>query len=662
MAKRGEWVPVKRGDHERVLITDTLPFETPIIFSGDGFYTRLRKQSSSGRIHSDLVDMLVLRKAPKQKPVTIPFTYKVRKGVSDFRKLAALHPSALWDVRKFYEKFDEWMIFECSRSPFSIRAPFKVSGSFYERNDADAVNQFKLGQVNTADIDSRSRYNPSYFSYRGFTRLYRFFSSGDFVDLEQRYSRLRTLDVSRCFDSIYTHSIAWALKGKMLAKEGKSGGTSANAFDELMRNVNHGETAGIVIGPEVSRIFAEMIFQAIDMIAIRGLERKNYHYEREYSIRRYVDDVFVFANSDAILRDVCDHYTDAMAEFNLYGNPLKVRSVERPFATSKTIIIDKARLLLDHLSAQLFENYNQKRNRLRPAEIWRSDRVATDFLAAVKSICLDAGGDYHELSSYLISALCERARRLVTRKRPMDEREQEKYRTVISIVLRLMFFIYTVAPTVNASYRMALGIVLLLRFARRRLLFESPAIEELIYSESLKSLRAIARHRSVALSTFVSLESINLLLVIRELGDIYLIPPSLIEELFTSGHGPDRSHEWCYFDLVSCLFYIGDRTEYAALRKEIDGEVDRRLSDLTDVGRNGERAYLFLDMLACPHVADVRKKAWITAFRTQFSLPTYSAKEIQAFLASSRQSPWFINWEGVDILTMLQKKEVVRVY
>jgi hypothetical protein len=250
----------------------------------------------------------------------------------------------------------------------------------------------------------------------------------------------------------------------------------------------------------------------------------------------------------------------------------------------------------------------------------------------------------------------------VRRKKTVDEKEQEKYLTVISIVLRLMFFIYTVAPTVNASYRMALGIVLLLRFTRRRLPRESPEIEELIYSESLKCLSAQSRQRSVALSTFVSLESINLLLVIRELADACLIPATLMEELFTSGHGPNRSREWCYFDLVSCLFYIGGRTEYAALRKEVDAEVDRRLSDLADVARSGEKAYLLLDMLACPHVADVRKKVWIDAFRTQFSLPIYSAAEVQSFLMASRHSPWFINWEGVDILTMLQKKEVVRVY
>ena len=662
MAKRGEWVPVKRGDHERVLITDTLPFETPIIFSGDGFYIRTKRKSNSGRIHADLVDMLVLRKGGKPPPETIPFSYKIRHRVSDFRKLGVLHPSALWAVKEFYEEFDEWMIFECRRSPVSIRAPFRVSGTYYERSDADAVNRFKMGQVSTSDIDSLSRYNPSYFSYRGFTRLYRFFSSDDFGDLEKRYAVLRTLDVSRCFDSIYTHSIAWALLGKKLAKMNKKAKSTAKRFDDLMMYVNHGETNGIVIGPEISRIFAEIIFQTVDLAAIRSLESRNYRHGREYTIRRYVDDVFIFADSDAVAEQARDVYMDALAEFNLYSNPLKMTAIPRPFTTTKTVIIDKTRLLIESLSAQIFESYDKDRSKLHPARVWRSSRVTADFLTAIKSICHEAKAGYHDLSSYLISALCDRARRLVSSRKVADEQEEKRYRTAIGILLRLLFFAYTVAPTVNASYRMALGIVLLMRFARRKLPHESPAIEQLVYSEALACLRAQAQHKSGAFSRFVSLESINLLLVLRELGDAYRVPAHLTEKLFALGDGPEGCAEWCYFDIVSCIFYIQRHPEYASLRKAVDDEVDRRLSDLTDVERSAEKAYLFLDMLTCPYVVDARKRLWIDAFCSQFSLLPYSAAEVQQFLGASLQSPWFINWEGVDILTMLQKKEFVRVY
>jgi hypothetical protein len=353
---------------------------------------------------------------------------------------------------------------------------------------------------------------------------------------------------------------------------------------------------------------------------------------------------------------------DALAEFNLYSNPLKMTAIPRPFTTTKTVIIDKTRLLIESLSAQIFESYDKDRSQLHPARVWRSSRVTADFLTAIKSICHEAKAGYHDLSSYLISALCDRARRLVSSRKVADEQEEKRYRTAIGILLRLLFFAYTVAPTVNASYRMALGIVLLMRFARRKLPHESPAIEQLVYSEALACLRAQAQHKSGAFSRFVSLESINLLLVLRELGDAYRVPAHLTEKLFALGDGPEGCAEWCYFDIVSCIFYIQRHPEYASLRKAVDDEVDRRLSDLTDVERSAEKAYLFLDMLTCPYVVDARKRLWIDAFCSQFSLLPYSAAEVQQFLGASLQSPWFINWEGVDILTMLQKKEFVRVY
>lgn len=35
-------------------------------------------------------------------------------------------------------------------------------------------------------------------------------------------------------------------------------------FDSLMQRMNYNETNGILIGPEVSRIFSEIILQAVD--------------------------------------------------------------------------------------------------------------------------------------------------------------------------------------------------------------------------------------------------------------------------------------------------------------------------------------------------------------------------------------------------------------
>jgi hypothetical protein len=398
------------------------------------------------------------------------------------------------------------------------------------------------------------------------------------------------------------------------------------------------------------------------LTAIRNLEKQNLRHGQEYSLRRYVDDIFIFASSTAIAERVSECYADAMAAFNLYSNPNKMRTIPRPFATTRSSIIDKTRLLLESLCSDLFADYKQGRSQLLPSEIWRTSRIIGDFLTAIKSICLDARGTYYDISSYLISAFCERMKRLVKRSKPLSEEEEVGYRKVMNVMLRLMFFLYAAAPSVNASYQMALGMVLALRFARRRLAHECPVIEELIYSEAIKCLDAQAEHKSVALSTFVSLESINILLALRELGDAYLIPTKLAERLFSWGGHPDGWTGKCYFDIAACMYYIGTRPEYAQIRSALDVEVDKRLSNLADLSENAERAYLFLDMLTCPHINNTQKEIWINKFRAKFSLPVYTAAEIQSFLTASVKCSWFINWEGVDILTMLQKKEVVRVY
>ena len=53
------------------------------------------------------------------------------------------------------------------------------------------------------------------------------------------------MDIARCFYHIYTHTIAWAVKGKEQAKELIGKETFENAFDTLMQHANYNETNGI---------------------------------------------------------------------------------------------------------------------------------------------------------------------------------------------------------------------------------------------------------------------------------------------------------------------------------------------------------------------------------------------------------------------------------
>lgn len=109
------------------------------------------------------------------------------------------------------------------------------------------------------------------------------------------------VDISKCFPSIYTHSIGWAVKNKRLAKaKPRVYGDFDGNFDNLMQIMNYRETNGIIIGPEVSRIFSEIILQKIDLNLIDKMNGLDLKVSKDFDFRRYVDDYFIFYRSDKV--------------------------------------------------------------------------------------------------------------------------------------------------------------------------------------------------------------------------------------------------------------------------------------------------------------------------------------------------------------------------
>lgn len=71
------------------------------------------------------------------------------------------------------------------------------------------------------------------------------------------------VDVSKCFPSIYTHAIPWALVGKTAAKQ-KLKGTWYNELDHRLQFMKDRETHGLLIGPHASNIISEILLCKID--------------------------------------------------------------------------------------------------------------------------------------------------------------------------------------------------------------------------------------------------------------------------------------------------------------------------------------------------------------------------------------------------------------
>jgi hypothetical protein len=70
-------------------------------------------------------------------------------------------------------------------------------------------------------------------------------------------------DIARFYGSLYTHSLPWALNGKLAAKASRRGGF-ANDLDEALRNCQDGQTLGIPVGPDTSFVVSEIVASSID--------------------------------------------------------------------------------------------------------------------------------------------------------------------------------------------------------------------------------------------------------------------------------------------------------------------------------------------------------------------------------------------------------------
>lgn len=470
---------------------------------------------------------------------------------------------------------------------------------------------------------------------------------------------MRSIDVTKCFESIYTHTLSWAVKDKAFAKKNiPNDATFAESFDRLMQGANHNETNGIVIGPEVSRIFAEIILQEVDRRAVAAIAKKcKYEFGVEFSIRRYVDDIYIFADNAVVAKEVEKIYSDQLLAFNLHINPSKIEEVSRPFVTHKSRLIHLAGVhandFFDKFLADGGDYLSLVPRRIR--SIWR---LTHSFIENIKSLCSYSQATYDEVASFLISVLSERIKKLVAPKViKLTDHDEFNYRDAFVVLLEVMFFLYKVSPSVTASYKISTSIILTIRFSRMHLPAVEMAIAQRIFDLTSVLLGDLKNAGGNQVEDFLHLESLNVVLASRELGAHYLLAERDLSMLFRQGE------KQTYFSIVSCLYYVRDSLNYKQLREYMISRADDLLKDLGDIKVNSEKAHLLLDLCGCPYVPLKTRKVWIRrAFKAcQIAEPT--AAQYSKFEAEFASYRFFVDWSGrVDLLTTLEKKELKQAY
>lgn len=134
------------------------------------------------------------------------------------------------------------------------------------------------------------------------------------IDLATRHDRYATADVRAFFHSVYTHAIPWAIYGKTWAKENRQNNHYGNLLDLYCRNAQDGQTIGLPVGPDTSRLIAEVIASAMDVKITKQLGLTT----RDAS--RYVDDYTIAVEPNLSGDGVISAVRQAAASFELELN------------------------------------------------------------------------------------------------------------------------------------------------------------------------------------------------------------------------------------------------------------------------------------------------------------------------------------------------------
>lgn len=144
------------------------------------------------------------------------------------------------------------------------------------------------------------------------------------VELLSKYGRYVKTDIARFYPSIYTHSIAWSIVGKSVAKANlhTTGfkNSFANRIDAAVRAGQEGQTIGIPIGPDTSRVISELVAIEIETELLKALPDW-----KKRSVR-YVDDMLIGVDEKESDADILSKLSAALYEYELELNAGKTKT------------------------------------------------------------------------------------------------------------------------------------------------------------------------------------------------------------------------------------------------------------------------------------------------------------------------------------------------
>lgn len=235
---------------------------------------------------------------------------EVLRGKKGFSKIPNAEPEIISKPKRFYERRNI-----CITHP----VPQALLAQEIAQN-WKTIQKWLSRQIFSEDRISVSNTSQSAIKAINF-QLHR--AKIDFIEATADW--LIKTDIARFYPSIYTHSIPWAAYGKQRVKNSLKtyNGSLADRIDILVRSCNRNQTVGIPIGPETSRILAEIISSRIDHDFSAHFSNKYQHGISPDTVDRLQDDWTLRATSQEEAENILSVIIKCYREYGLDINGTK---------------------------------------------------------------------------------------------------------------------------------------------------------------------------------------------------------------------------------------------------------------------------------------------------------------------------------------------------
>ncbi len=718
---------------ERVLLSDMLPYELPLIFSNRYFYRFLVKNGihvngdkiiwnenvSDGTLQilafilgANMSNMKVNGyvtcddSSLKKNFQTIPFSYRILHKPTKSRELSLIHPRNQILMVDFYDRYKSLMLYYCSLDKYSLRYPNKVACYFYYR---DKLHKTLIGRkTDSLELFFNEYENlRTFFSYKRYNNIYKFYEDYRYQRAEKKFAHLLKFDIQGCFDSIYTHSIAWATGGgKDIYKESfrSEDNTFGSKWDRQMQLMNYNETNGIVIGPEFSRIFAEVIFQHVDSSVAHSLKKEKYDFERDYVCYRYVDDYFFFYNDEACRKKAIELFDEKLKEFKLAISAEKTHEFSRPFITD----ITRAKIRIDKLidnELQYHSVQNLTEENIEDEADTVDDNIESTlnlslletaiddkdwlhfnsrkFNKTFKSILVECNVEAKDVINYTLSRLGNKLSSDIKKfdknfkvlSRTMSNVDYTEYHSKIQKakqkkedmivafmeeLLDVTFFLYASNKRVNTTLKVIniLNLIIIhldndYEIKGENVVKYSDSARDIVFKKIQDELSLVLKTTSVEPNT--QLETLFFLIINKQLRSKYHFGNIELTRYLQRFAEDDSLNA---LSIIILLYYYGNESRYSSLKLKLVEKIKKKYrSESLDFKRkSAEFCILTLDLITCPYLTYQDKKEIVDLI----GINEPELKLMQNHLRT--QKYMFTKWTKIDITKELSAKISQEVY